>query len=89
MEGMAAAKASRVAVIGASGYGGLQTLRLLQGHPALSVTFLGGERSAGQRCFTLLTTLALQVRPNVYALTHPTAHCDLCGLCTARPHMPY
>jgi N-acetyl-gamma-glutamyl-phosphate reductase len=39
----------RVAVIGASGYGGLQTLRLLQGHPSLSVSFLGGERSTGKR----------------------------------------
>ena len=40
----------RVAVIGASGYGGLQTLRLLQGHPPLEITFLGGERSSGRRC---------------------------------------
>ncbi|MFN9695032.1 MAG: N-acetyl-gamma-glutamyl-phosphate reductase [Synechococcaceae cyanobacterium] len=39
----------RVAVIGASGYGGLQTLRLLQGHPAMEVSFLGGERSSGKR----------------------------------------
>ena len=39
----------RVAVIGASGYGGLQTLRLLQQHPHFCVSFLGGERSAGQR----------------------------------------
>ena len=38
----------RVAVIGASGYGGLQTLRLLQGHPVFSVSFLGGERSSGK-----------------------------------------
>ena len=46
---MATVKGGRVAVIGASGYGGLQTIRLLQGHPGLSVSFLGGERSAGQR----------------------------------------
>jgi N-acetyl-gamma-glutamyl-phosphate reductase len=39
----------RVAVIGASGYGGLQTLRLLHQHPHLQVTFLGGERSSGKR----------------------------------------
>ena len=39
----------RVAVIGASGYGGLQTLRLLHQHPGLEVTFLGGERSSGKR----------------------------------------
>ena len=40
---------TRVAVIGASGYGGLQTLRLLQDHPSFTVTFLGGERSSGRR----------------------------------------
>ncbi|TGG90853.1 MAG: N-acetyl-gamma-glutamyl-phosphate reductase [Aphanocapsa feldmannii 277cV] len=38
----------RVAVVGANGYGGLQTLRLLHGHPALQVTFLAGDRSAGK-----------------------------------------
>ena len=30
----------RIAVIGASGYGGLQTLRLLQDHPHFEVSFL-------------------------------------------------
>ena len=33
---------TRVAVIGASGYGGLQTLRLLQDHPTFTVTLLCG-----------------------------------------------
>ena len=37
----------RVAVIGASGYGGLQTVRLIQAHPQLRVTFLGGHGSVG------------------------------------------
>ncbi len=50
----------RVAVIGASGYGGLQTLRLLQGHPDLSVTFLGGERSTGRRWSELVPFLPLE-----------------------------
>ena len=34
---------------GASAMAGLQTLKLLLDHPSLSVTFLGGERGAGQR----------------------------------------
>ena len=38
----------RVAVIGASGYGGLQTVRLIQSHPRLRVTFLGGHGSVGR-----------------------------------------
>ncbi|WP_216903060.1 N-acetyl-gamma-glutamyl-phosphate reductase [Synechococcus sp. CCY 9618] len=50
----------RVAVIGASGYGGLQTLRLLQGHPQLSVSFLGGERSTGRRWSELVPFLPLE-----------------------------
>jgi len=55
----------RVAVIGASGYGGLQTLRLLQGHPGLEVTFLGGERSSGKRWSDLVPFLPLPGDPVV------------------------
>ena len=57
--------ASSVAVIGASGYGGLQTLRLLQGHPNLAVTFLGGERSSGRRWSDLAPFLPLPGDPQV------------------------
>ncbi|MCS5705260.1 N-acetyl-gamma-glutamyl-phosphate reductase [Synechococcus sp. FGCU-3] len=55
----------RVAVIGASGYGGLQTLRLLEGHPELGVTFLGGERSSGKRWSELTPFLPLPGDPVV------------------------
>jgi N-acetyl-gamma-glutamyl-phosphate reductase len=55
----------RVAVIGASGYGGLQTLRLLHGHPSLSVTFLGGGRSSGKRWSELVPFLPLPGDPVV------------------------
>jgi N-acetyl-gamma-glutamyl-phosphate reductase len=55
----------RVAVIGASGYGGLQTLRLLQGHPSLEVSFLGGERSSGKRWSELTPFLPLPGDPVV------------------------
>ena len=59
----------RVAVIGASGYGGLQTLRLLQRHPNLAVTFLGGERSAGKRWNEICPFLPLVDDPVVEAPT--------------------
>ena len=65
VEGMAAANASRVAVIGASGYGGFQTIRLLQGHPSLSVSFLGGERSTGQRWSSVCSFLPLPDDPRI------------------------
>jgi N-acetyl-gamma-glutamyl-phosphate reductase len=55
----------RIAVIGASGYGGLQTLRLLQGHPHFRVTFLGGERSSGRRWAELVPFLPLEGDPIV------------------------
>ena len=55
----------RVAVIGASGYGGLQTLRLLQQHPQFKVTFLGGERSSGKRWSELNPFLPLPGDPVV------------------------
>ena len=49
----------RVAVVGASGYGGLQTLRLLNGHAAFEITYLGGERSAGRSWSELCPFLPL------------------------------
>ncbi|MAR07040.1 MAG: N-acetyl-gamma-glutamyl-phosphate reductase [Cyanobium sp. NAT70] len=59
---------SRVAVIGATGYGGLQTLRLLQNHPGLSVSFLGGDRSAGQEWNSICPFLPLADNPVVEAV---------------------
>ncbi len=59
--------ARRVAVIGASGYGGLQTLRLLQHHPEFVVSYLGGERSAGRAWSELVPFLPLKGNPVVRA----------------------
>ena len=60
-----APRPQRVAVIGASGYGGLQTLRLLQDHPGFAITFLGGERSSGKRWSELTPFLPLPGDPVV------------------------
>ncbi len=38
----------RVAIIGASGYGGLQLVRLINEHPIFKIASLSGERSAGK-----------------------------------------
>ncbi|EAZ90853.1 N-acetyl-gamma-glutamyl-phosphate reductase [Crocosphaera chwakensis] len=37
-----------VGIIGASGYGGVQLVRLLQEHPLVEIVYLGGNSSAGQ-----------------------------------------
>lgn len=37
-----------VGIVGASGYGGVQLVRLLQDHPQLELVYVGGESSAGK-----------------------------------------
>ncbi|WP_353930519.1 N-acetyl-gamma-glutamyl-phosphate reductase [Okeanomitos corallinicola TIOX110] len=37
-----------VGIVGASGYGGVQLVRLLMDHPEIEVVYLGGESSAGK-----------------------------------------
>ncbi len=39
---------NRIAIIGASGYGGLQSIRLLKDHPKFDITYLGAKRNAGK-----------------------------------------
>ena len=39
----------RVGIIGASGYGGGEALRLCAAHPAFELVYAGGESSVGQR----------------------------------------
>ncbi len=37
-----------IGIVGASGYGGVQLVRLLQDHPSLEIAYLGGNSSAGK-----------------------------------------
>jgi N-acetyl-gamma-glutamyl-phosphate reductase len=37
-----------IGIVGASGYGGVQLVRLLQDHPAVEIAYLGGNSSAGK-----------------------------------------
>jgi N-acetyl-gamma-glutamyl-phosphate reductase len=39
----------RVGIVGASGYGGVQLVRLLQDHPLVKICYLGGDSSAGKK----------------------------------------
>ncbi len=50
-----------VGVIGASGYGGVQLVRLLADHPKLELAYLGGDSSAGQPYSSLYPHLGHQV----------------------------
>ncbi len=51
---------TRVAVIGASGYGGIQAIRLLKEHPDFEISFLGGHKSIGKRWNDLCPFLSLE-----------------------------
>lgn len=49
----------RAAVIGASGYTGAETLRLLAGHPEVEVVYVTADSNAGNRVADLYPSLAL------------------------------
>ncbi|HEY9698244.1 MAG TPA: N-acetyl-gamma-glutamyl-phosphate reductase [Trichocoleus sp.] len=51
-----------VGIVGASGYGGVQLVRLLQEHPKLELVYLGGESSAGKSFGELYPHLAHQTK---------------------------
>lgn len=50
-----------VGIIGASGYGGVQLVRLLIDHPGVDLVYLGGDSSAGQAFTDLYPHLAHRV----------------------------
>ncbi|WYL96270.1 MAG: N-acetyl-gamma-glutamyl-phosphate reductase [Gloeotrichia echinulata IR180] len=47
-----------VGIVGASGYGGVQLIRLLMDHPEVELVYLGGENSAGKTFADLYPHLA-------------------------------
>ncbi|MEM9925947.1 MAG: N-acetyl-gamma-glutamyl-phosphate reductase [Cyanobacteria bacterium P01_D01_bin.50] len=57
-----------VGIIGASGYGGVQLVRLLLNHPELELVYLGGENSAGKSFSDIYPHLAHVVNLPIEAL---------------------
>ncbi|NJR49560.1 MAG: N-acetyl-gamma-glutamyl-phosphate reductase [Leptolyngbyaceae cyanobacterium CSU_1_3] len=57
-----------VGVIGASGYGGVQLVRLLMEHPSLELVYLGGDSSAGREFSSLYPHLAHRVSQKIEAI---------------------
>jgi N-acetyl-gamma-glutamyl-phosphate reductase len=58
----------QVAIIGASGYGGVQLVRLLLDHPELEVVYLGGDSSAGHAFAELYPHLGHRTKLMVEAI---------------------
>ena len=54
-----------IGIIGASGYGGVQLVRLLLEHPKVNLAYLGGDRSAGKQYGSLYPHLAHCVSLNI------------------------
>lgn len=50
-----------VGIVGASGYGGVQLVRLLQDHPLVRIAYLGGDSSAGKPFCSLYPHLSESV----------------------------
>ncbi|KGG15267.1 MULTISPECIES: N-acetyl-gamma-glutamyl-phosphate reductase [unclassified Prochlorococcus] len=58
----------RVAIIGASGYGGLQAIRLLKDHPFFEISFLGGDKTVNTKWNDLCPFLKLPNDPVIQSV---------------------
>ncbi len=65
---MDTAEQIRVGIVGASGYGGVQLVRLLLEHPRVEITYVGGHSSAGKPFADLYPHLAHCFNPEVEAI---------------------
>jgi N-acetyl-gamma-glutamyl-phosphate reductase len=57
-----------VGIVGASGYGGVQLVRLLKEHPLVELVYLGGDSSAGKPYSDLYPHLGHSINLNVEAM---------------------
>jgi len=57
-----------VGIVGASGYGGVQLVRLLLDHPGVEIVYLGGESSAGKPFSDIYPHLMNQTKLTVEAI---------------------
>ena len=76
----------RAAILGATGYTGVELLRLLAGHPGIDVVYATGDSQAGQRIAALYPNLAAAY-PDLIAEAHDSMRLeglDVVFLCT--PH---
>lgn len=76
---MSASETVRVGIVGASGYGGLQLVRLLLEHPHVELTYLGGDSSAGKPYSSIYPHLGHRTLPDI-APIEPDLIGDLCDV---------
>ena len=70
---------TKIGIIGASGYGGVQLVRLLLEHPQVEIVYLGGDSSAGKQYSSLYPHLGHCVDLNVEKidLDEVAARCEV------------
>jgi N-acetyl-gamma-glutamyl-phosphate reductase len=80
--------AQQVGIVGASGYGGAELLRLLAGHPALEVTTVAAHSQAGERVDAVFPNVAALPGARTFDAidTDQLGELDLVFLAT--PHAP-
>jgi N-acetyl-gamma-glutamyl-phosphate reductase len=66
----------RVGIVGASGYGGVQLVRLLSEHPFTRITYLGGNSSAGKVYTEIYPHLAVPLQVEPIEVDHIADRCD-------------
>jgi N-acetyl-gamma-glutamyl-phosphate reductase len=67
----------RIGIIGASGYGGVQLVRLLSEHPFAQITYLGGESSAGRNYTDIYPHLDIPLTVEPVNVEQIANHCDV------------
>ena len=76
----------RIAVIGASGYAGIEAVRLIAGHPDLELVLATGDSQAGQPIAGLYPHLRPLVGDRTFDAFDPTQPLDADGAVVALPH---
>lgn len=67
----------RVAIIGATGYAGIELVRLLHNHPGAEITFLGSQSSAGKLLGDVFTHLDVATAAMPLTGFDPAEHTDV------------
>jgi N-acetyl-gamma-glutamyl-phosphate reductase len=66
-----------VAIIGATGYAGIELVRLLHNHPGAEITFLGSQSSAGKSMGDVFTHLDVATASRKLTAFDPAEHADV------------
>jgi N-acetyl-gamma-glutamyl-phosphate reductase len=80
--------AARVGIVGASGYGGAELLRLLAGHPGIEVSEVAAHSQAGEPVAGLFPNLGGQPEARVFDDVDPDRLAELDLVFLSTPHGP-